>query len=758
MLKHATIPIERAWNTWSSRPAEMVFLPLGVRLTPVVFAASTGQANLFPAGDAGVRLGRHAIDGSVVELELTHAGTRLALAWRKVEPFAVLGSWRGERLGEWGLRFWVNVCVSAEGGEIVRYDAARGALVVQSGSRFVALVADCEPVQVTGHASVEALAADYEAHGYFWLGARAAEAPVLAMRFNLEMAREARFAAAVADRQDLAVAHARRQFEAAPEPRLPEQRGRFAGALDAVRDVTAWNTVFDEANARPYTSISRNWSLKKFGGFGVWLNDQQYAAHLAGLFDAELARENLCAALANVTPQGNLACLVTANDAWVDRSQLPIGAFLLWLMYLRTGSRPLLDRAYAALSRNHAWWWRNRDPHGRGLVSFGTSDVGDGLYKGTHFGARNESSMDNSPIHDEAEYDRATRTLTTIDVGLNSLLALDAEFLGRIAVELGLREAAEAHFATAKALRRRIGAELWDEARGVFANRLRSGGFVKSVGPTSFYPLLCGAASDEQAARLMQHYDDPEKFAGGWLLPGAARDDPAAGDNVYWRGRIWPPLNFLVWHGLKRAGFEERATRLAAAGYELFAKSWREGLCPENYNAETGEALDQPDTEKFYNWGALLPALAVAEVMDVNPWNGWEIANAGEDVSVGPTQTPAGLATLTIVGGRLTLVVGERPLLATALRGRLTHLRFDARMIAFTLPQRVPDQTRVELPGVPARGVVLARAGRLQLSCEIAEGGGVALTLDSCHAGLDAQVVWAPVGDGEAVKVVGEME
>jgi hypothetical protein len=79
-------------------------------------------------------------------------------------------------------------------------------------------------------------------------------------------------------------------------------------------------------------------------------------------------------------------------------------------------------------------------------------------------------------------------------------------------------------------------------------------------------------------------------------------------------------------------------------------------------------------------------------------------------------------------------------------------------MIAFTLPQRVPDQTRVELPGVPARGVVLACAGRSQLSCEIAEGGGVALTLDSRHAGLDAQVVWAPVGDGEAVKVVGEME
>ncbi len=49
-----TIPLARAWNTWGRRPAEMMFLPLGVRLTPVAYAASTRQATDFPPG-AGAR-------------------------------------------------------------------------------------------------------------------------------------------------------------------------------------------------------------------------------------------------------------------------------------------------------------------------------------------------------------------------------------------------------------------------------------------------------------------------------------------------------------------------------------------------------------------------------------------------------------------------------------------------------------------------------------------------------------------------------
>lgn len=722
MPRHATIPLARAWNTWSGRPAEMVFLPLGVRLTPVAYAASTGAATLFPPGP-GVRFGRHHLDASLVELSLSHAGTELAWTWTKPDPFAAVASWDAPALGEWGLRFWVNLALWADGGEPVRHDPAGGTLLLKVGQRFAALVAETAPALVTGHDRVEDLVADYATNGYFDPRRRADEAPVLAMRFNLEMTRTNRLAAAVADDAALAVARARDALAASEVPATPLQDGTHAGSLDAVRDVIAWNTVWDEANTRPYTAISRNWDLGKFGGWGVWLDDQLYMAHLAGLLDEELARENLAAALAGATPQGNLACLLTARDAWVDRTQIPVAAFLLRLAHLRTGSRAPLELAWPALARNHDWWWANRDPEGRGLCSYGTSPVGEGLYAGTHFGARNESSMDNSPIHDEAAYDPATRTLTTLDVGLNSLLALDAEMLAQIALELGEDAAAARYAALAERTRARIAAELWDEDRAVFANRLRSGAFVRSVGPTSFYPLLAGAVSPERLPRLLAHLGDPAAFAGRFALPSVRRNDPAYADNTYWRGRVWPPLNWLVWHGLRRAGEADRATALAEAGLAMFRAAW-EGrrLCPENYNAETAEPLDQPDTEGFYGWGALLPALGVAEVVDVSPWDGWSVANLGGPLRVGPLLTPAGRVVVSVEDGALTLRRGAAALLRTTARGRITHLELGPGRVAMVLPSQ-DGPAEVVLPRRDPGDVAVAEFDGVAVRASPADGG-----------------------------------
>jgi putative isomerase len=743
MLRHATITPDRAWYTWSSRPAEMVFLPLGVRLTPLAFAGSTGRATLFPPGP-GVRFGSHDLAATQLDLKLEHAGTVLDWSYHKPDPFRVVGRWRARTLGEWGLRFWINLCLSAEGGSAVTYDPATGAATIKVGHRFVALVAAEPPVQVTGHASVEALAAEYEAHGYFYLASRATAAPVLALRFNLEMTRDGAFALAVADRADLAVEQAKTALAEPSKSRASAHTGRFAGALDAVRDVMAWNNVWDEINTRPYTSISRNWNQSKFGGFGVWLNDQLYAALLGGMLDPEVQRENLACALAGATPQGNLACLATANDAWVDRTQLPIGAFLVRLMGLRSGSRAAARLAYGILARNHAWWWRERDPGRRGLCSYGTSDVGEGLYKGTSFGARNESSMDNAPIHDEAPYDPATRTLASLDVGLNSLLALDAEMLAAVAADLGLAAEAAAYAARAAATRDRVRAELWDEARGLFANRLWSGDFVRSLGPTSFYPLVAGIPTPAQTERMLVHLRDPASFGGPFPIPGTARDDPAARDNVYWRGRIWPPMNWFVWQGLRRAGKRAEASDLARRSFALFRSAWDERrICAENYNAETGEPLDGPDTDGFYGWGALMPAMAVGEVMDHTPWGGWEIVNTGEDLTLGPVESPVGPATLTVAGGVLTLMKGETPMLVTDLAGRLSGLRFAEGLFVVMLPDAVAPGCRLTLPGIAADAVLLARIGEREAAWSAGPRGVTLTDLGAADAGSVVRIVWS---------------
>lgn len=651
MLRHITIPPERAWNSWSDRPGEMVFLPLGLRVTPILYSSRLRQtARMEPRRDA-MRLGRHAIDGSLIEWEADLAGTVVAFSTTKPDPFAFRGSWSG-RPSEWGLRFWVTLAIHAEGGETARM--VDGAAVIRFGDRHVALVADQAPVQVTGHESLDALCAEYETHGYFHRDSRAEAAPVLALRFNLEMMRSGAYAAAVADDEALAIAQARAALAPpAPVPALDP-------ACEAIRDIVAWNTVWDRANARPYTAVTRIWNL---GDWAVWHNDQTYAALLAGVFDMQLARENLAVALSHATPQGNFACIATSRDTWVDRSQPPLGSLIAWTLYQRSGERSVLAQVFDTMARNHRWWRRMRDPEGTGLVSCGTSDVGEALYKGTAFGARNETGMDNSATHDEAVYDPETRVLSTWDLGLNCVLALDAEMLARMAEVLGRRDEAAEFAALAERHRALIRSELWDDGRKIFANRQRRGGFVRSVSPTSFYPLLCGAADAAQTAHLMRHLADPATFAGDWVLPNATRDDPAFAENVYWRGRIWPNVNYLVWLGLRRAGRAAEAKALADRSAALFRKNWEgQRIAAENYSAVTGEAMDQGDTDPFYIWAALLPLMEMGETADFDPWRGL-VLQPGAQRRIGPMVSPWGAMTVASSEQGLSLALDGRELL-----------------------------------------------------------------------------------------------
>ncbi|MSP83444.1 MAG: hypothetical protein EXQ94_11090 [Alphaproteobacteria bacterium] len=335
---------------------------------------------------------------------------------------------------------------------------------------------------VTFHSSLDALGEEYREHGYFYLASRDAKGPVAALRYNLEEMPRHRFAVAVGG---IAAARAALAGEG-PRGEPARHQGSGAGGLDAIRDVVGWNTVWDPVNRRSYTSLSRNWVAQKFGGFGVWLDDVFYHGLMASLIDPRVARDNVNAVLAGATPAGNLPCLLTGNDAWVDRSQPPIGAFVTWLLYLRTSDLSLLERAYPPLRANHEWWWRKRDGNKNGLLEYGTSPVGRGLYRGTKLAAKDESMMDNSPVHDEAKLVEATWTLDCEDVALNSLLALDGEMLGLMGRALGEDMAAVA--ARTQRLKARIAAELWDSDRQVFANRLWSGRFVRSLAPTSFFP------------------------------------------------------------------------------------------------------------------------------------------------------------------------------------------------------------------------------------------------------------------------------
>ena len=137
----------------------------------------------------------------------------------------------------------------------------------------------------------------------------------------------------------------------------------------------------------------------------------------------------------------------------------------------------------------------------------------------------------------------------------------------------------------------------------------------------NFYPMLAHATTAAQAdAMINKHLLNPSEFWGEYVIPSIARNDPAFHDQEYWRGRIWGPMNYLVYLGL--LNYQNPAARSAFAkkSYDLFLKEWTEkGHVHENYNATTGTGDDVSSSDRFYHWGALLGYIQYLEQSPPQP-------------------------------------------------------------------------------------------------------------------------------------------
>jgi len=180
-------------------------------------------------------------------------------------------------------------------------------------------------------------------------------------------------------------------------------------------------------------------------------------------------------------------------------------------------------------------------------------------------------------------------------------LAKIAEALGKTAEMKELKERAARYRAKL--------ATLWDETAGIFLNKdLHTGQMNTRLSPTNFYPMMAHAATPKQAQTMIdKHLMNPKEFWGEWVIPSIERDDPAFKDQNYWRGRIWGPMNYLVYLGLENYEDADVRKHFAEKSYALFLKEWEEnGHVHENYNAVTGSGDDVTSSDRFYHWGALL--------------------------------------------------------------------------------------------------------------------------------------------------------
>jgi len=234
---------------------------------------------------------------------------------------------------------------------------------------------------------------------------------------------------------------------------------------------------------------------------------------------------------------------------------------------------------------------------------------------GRRQGAKWESGLDNSPLWDDAVFDSTKHRLMLADVGLISLYIQDCLSLAEISGVLGKTDIEIELIQRAAKYSHKL-ETLWNDDFGLYLNKdLLTGEFSYRLSPTLFYPLLAGVPDQEKAERMIkEHFYNPDEFWGEYIIPSIARIDAAYKDNLYWRGRIWAPMNFLVYLGIRNYELPGAEKALVEKSKNLLLKSWlEERHVYENYSAETGQGDDAGMSDKFYHWGALLGCIGIID-------------------------------------------------------------------------------------------------------------------------------------------------
>ena len=393
---------------------------------------------------------------------------------------------------------------------------------------------------------------------------------------------------------------------------------------EAIVSVMNWDTTYDAVNDRIVTPVSRLWSIGH-GGYIVFCWDNFFASFMASLADKFISYSNMIEIAMAHTERGFVPNFADGTGMKSgDRSQPPVGSAMLCEVYRRYRDRWLVEFLYPVLFRWNTWYYVNRMEKS-GALAWGSdhfTPLVENYYEvhgiGELYGCKMESGLDNSPMYDDIPVKKVNETVNRMelaDVGLTGLYILDTRSLMRLAKLLGREEDIQELRARLEKAEAGLNT-LWDEDFGFYLNRRTdTGAFSHRISPTNFYALFSARVPAARKQRIMAHYFDPEEFYGEWMLPSIARNDPAFSDQQYWRGRVWAPMNFLVYMALTGHPDLERMRRdLAEKSEAILMKEWREHRhVHENYNSITGEGCDSRSSDKFYHWGALLGVVHMIE-------------------------------------------------------------------------------------------------------------------------------------------------
>ncbi|MCD6415476.1 MAG: hypothetical protein J7M08_02115 [Planctomycetes bacterium] len=400
-----------------------------------------------------------------------------------------------------------------------------------------------------------------------------------------------------------------------------DKYGEHADAYQAMQTGMAWNTIYHESENLVITPVSRSWNITH-DGYVLFEWDTFFAAYMASLDSKELAYANALTITRTVRRYGYVPDAINGYGAsFIPFSQPPVGSLICLELYRKFRDKWFLEEVFDDLLTWNRWRAQTRQRDGYVCWGWNPPPASEQLLHSVSTDDRKsrapclESGLDNSPMYDDATFDEETCTCSFADVGLMGLYVMDCDKLATIARLLGRNAEAQELDERADRFRTKL-RSMWDDEAGTYLNvRLDTGEKQYRYAPTMFYPLLANAPTAQQAERMMkEHFYNPEEFWGEWILPSIARNDPAYPDQDYWRGRIWGPMNLLVYMGLCNYDLPEARRALAEKSEKLLLKEWHEmGHVHENYSADTGAGCDKESSVPLYHWGGLLCLIPMIE-------------------------------------------------------------------------------------------------------------------------------------------------
>ena len=292
----------------------------------------------------------------------------------------------------------------------------------------------------------------------------------------------------------------------------------------------------------PEGTIKHRWTTPdRWPHRQIWLWDSVFHAIGIRHLDASLAQDAILA-VSDVQCEDGLIPLCASPYGKSAVTQPPVLALGTKLVNEMKPDKNFIKELYPKLKNYLEWDMKNRDTDSDGLLEWHIAQ---------HVNCRSgESGMDNSPRFDAALNLGAT--------DFNSMIALECEIMAEFAEELNFTEDIAYWQGKHKELCSLMNRYFWDTKSGFYYDWNNSSRSRTDVMASSgFLPLICGAATQEQAKILAGHIKNPETFGTELPVASIAKCCGKYYQKDMWRGPVWVNINWLIAMGFRRYGMNE---------------------------------------------------------------------------------------------------------------------------------------------------------------------------------------------------------